>query len=672
VPTPPEDPGDGDDDGPGEDPDEPPDPGENPDDPGPDPDPDPSPDPDPGEEPPSSTDPDDGEGTPTDSVTQETPFSIDKIATPLDFRATKSAMSQDSGMLMADTTAKIHQAGEPVLPCFLVAFPGMEYDPQGNDKDLTAPVPPTSGSGGSGGPAGQMGGPTTSAPTVTPGGSGSSAVDPGDVRVDGRFIEPGPGQGDVVTLVIPGEAAEEHIVNHSYRFWGTNQDPNNPVTRSWTFIALREAVEDPVEWSSGILGGDENLEYAYSKFQYGTDSGGLGDVRRMVRLVKTPSGELPAQVAEQINIGAAFDETGFSQAVIDEVRFATRQNVRSMVNHRSFYAGDRPDFGSQGEMIGANDVDIPLHPYLGYTSDDAEAIGLKTTGGIVRIGDEMIGYARWDSGAQMLIGCERGAFGTEARDHAYASTVTPVNGIGVSRLDEGLSETSNEISLATTDGFPQWDAYVRIGDEILGYTRADGTVLKMPATRNQRESSFDFNEGAVTGSGLYRGRFGTESSAHDIDSLVYHLEHRYHDRAHETADDPTMAYFLVSKEIPGAIWKRISWDDRVRPLNRLRVLIRFEGGPAWDSDKVIRLETEGVPEVDRRKWLYEVTDPNKINLLNVQSDRMECRVFFVFEAAAYDMVTSPASDAWKETPWLQSFRIEYLAPTGVLTTEDLR
>ena len=106
--------------------------------------------------------------------------------------------------------------------------------------------------------------------------------------------------------------------------------------------------------------------------------------------------------------------------------------------------------------------------------------------------------------------------------------------------------------------------------------------------------------------------------------------------------------------------------------NGLRVIVRFEGGPAWDSDRMVRVGTDSIPEADRNRWLYEITDPHKENLLNVQSDRIECRVLFNYEKGAFDPDATTAPDAWKETPWLRAFRIEYVAPASVVTTEDLR
>jgi hypothetical protein len=195
----------------------------------------------------------------------------------------------------------------------------------------------------------------------------------------------------------------------------------------------------------------------------------------------------------------------------------------------------------------------------------------------------------------------------------------------------------------------------------------------MPEGRRLRkDGTFDPYADADAGSGLFRARFGTEGSGHEAGALAYHLDHRFPDFVREKADHPQMAWYTVSRESRGAIWKRVSWDARLRSLTGIRVVVRFEGGPAWDSDRMVRVGTDAIPETGRDRWLYEITDPRKENLLNVQSDRIECRVYFTYEKGAWNPEAGPASDAWKETPWLKAFRIESVAAAGVVTTEDLR
>ena len=98
-------------------------------------------------------------------------------------------------------------------------------------------------------------------------------------------------------------------------------------------------------------------------------------------------------------------------------------------------------------------------------------------------------------------------------------------------------------------------------------------------------------------------------------------------------------------------------------------LIRFSGGPAWDSDKIIHVGTDAVPAEDRRKYLYQITDPKAENLLNVEADRIEVRVGVRFDKGAYDRIAQIAPDSWKETPSIRKVVVEYVSPPQVLTQE---
>jgi hypothetical protein len=740
VPPPPSGDG-GEDDTPGGDPDEPPppsgDPGEG-DGPGGDPD-------DPGDTPPTPEPPDDGGdddgGSPPDTgggdpgsptpggdpatgaggtSTTVVPFNSGNyphfVARFLDFRSTGnqggtetiSSVTQPTEVpvLIGDLNAfngktgqdKTHAAGTQVLPCFLVAFPGMEYDPQGDglavEMDLDEIVrqnevePPQGASGGSaagggpsaGGSGADKGYQAATAAALTFGKTGDS-VEPGSSSLVGPYVQPGPGFGDEVTLVRPDPdgARETHVVNWSYRCsdWTARYDYQDPTAggfrRSWTWVAFKEGTEERWSWNYDRFSGTSAKAQASDLDRYVT--GALGDPRTFVRLVKSPSGEMPSRTSETVHIGADWSGDRFAKAVVDEIRFTSRRSISSgtLVNPRTFRVGQRPAAGTPGRNILPGDATIYVHAFEGYGGGTLPA-GVRTSGGILRIGDELIGYSDYDASNQAFTGCERGALGSEAREHDYGASVSFVQGIGVSRLEEGISETSARIPLADSRGFPIWGGFVRIGEEILGFTRIDpNSVLEMPEGRRLKsDGKFDPYADSNQGAGLFRARYGTAAQAHEQGALVYHLDHRYPDFARDSADHPQLAFYEVSRNVKGALWKRVSWDQRLRTLNGIRVLVRFEGGPAWDSDKVIRLDTDTLPETDRRAYLYEIKDPRKLNLLDVQSDRIDCRVFFTYEKGAWNTDVTPSSDAWKETPWLKAFRIEYAAPSGVLTTEDLR
>jgi hypothetical protein len=621
------------------------------------------------------------------------------IARFLDFRSSETSQATRSSntavvdypVYIADMPARaaVHAPGVEVLPCFLVLMPGIEYDPQANgseifEKDLddmarqNDSAAATSGGGGPSG--GSSGAPAAGFEALTAAAFDLSATgdstDPGDQNMDGRFVEPGPGWNDVVTLVQPGDGAlrEEHTVNHSFRSreytgrYDWRYPANGGFIRNWTFVAFKEPANRQWTWNYDKFSGATAVSQAANLLSY--LKGDLGDRRSFVRLVKSPSGEMPSRTADNVHIGADFEGSRFAKAVIDEVRFASPRTT-ALANRYSFRLGAAPTPGQRATGINPRETTMAVHALGGY-SGGLQPKAIRRAGGILRVDEELIGYAEYDPSSQIFSNCERGAFGTEAKEHAPEATVSVVSGIGVSRLEEALSESSPKVVLADAHGFPQWGGFVRIGTEIIGYNRIDQDVLQIPAGRRLKEDRYGSSGDTDAGVGLFRGRFGTEAAAHDARSLVYHLDTRYSDFVREKADHAQLAYYTVSRESKGAIWKRISWDQKLKPLVGIRTLVRFAGGPAWDSDKVLRLDSDPMPDKDRNRWLYEISDPTKMNLLNVQSDRIECRVFFTYEKGAWNTDISPCSDAWKETPWLQAFRIEYMAPAGVLTTEDLR
>ena len=716
-PPPPGDDGSGEDDGPGGDPDEPPAPPEDPTPPEDDggggapdtpPDTPPTPPDDGGTTPPDdggTTDPDPdvppppspGPGGTTGSGSTIVPFPMDRIARYLDMRSTATTgdpidpTATDAPIYIADFPVRsLHSAGAQVLPVFLAAFPGTEYDPQGNgaydpqsglddilNVPLGTPSTGTSGTGTSGGSTAGGGGSTAGSPAGSTGGSGATAsatenlwkpgdtgdgAEPGSSNVDGRFIEPGPGEDDIVTVVQGGTEGEKEtqVINWSFRQYGWNRA--GTVQKNWTFVAFKQPVGRTFERNSRSF--DEADVNAYLQ-------GLLGDRRSFTRLVKSPSGELPVRVAANIHVGADYNGGNFAPAVVDEVQFTSPRSAAAMATRSTWFTGSFAAPAAPGKGVTAGDVNIGLHAAAAFQVQ-TWAAGLHSTGGLVRIGDELVGYSSFDESTQTLLNCERGALGTEARDHSYGAPIVPVLGVGATRLEEGLGETSPDVSLASAQGFPLWGGFVRIGNEVLGYTRVDGNVLKMPRAVSRSEDTWTTPGGSDASKGLLRARFGTEAAAHEAQAMVYLLPHRFADLAAESADNPQLAWYTVSRRVQGAVWKRVSWDERLRELNGIRVLVRFEGGPDWDTTKIVRLGTDPVPDTGRTGYLYEVRSPRDLNLINVQSDSIECRVFFTYEAGAFDMNAASAPDAWKETPWLQAFRIEYAAPSGVVTTEDLR
>jgi hypothetical protein len=214
--------------------------------------------------------------------------------------------------------------------------------------------------------------------------------------------------------------------------------------------------------------------------------------------------------------------------------------------------------------------------------------------------------------------------------------------------------------------------WVRIGDEVLGYTSTKDTVLLMPKAMKPATAE----EEAATGPGLLRGRFGTRPDSHDMDAPVFLFPARFPDRYLERAVHPDTSSILFAREIPGALYKRISFDDYVPAFTRVHVFVRFDGTPDWDSDRIYDVSSDRVKGGDRddferspKRYLFEIKKPHGENRLMVQADRIEVRIQFEYTRGAFDDTATPPPDSFKRSPWLQALRIEYAAPTCVHYSE---
>lgn len=475
-----------------------------------------------------------------------------------------------------------------------------------------------------------------------------------------------PGFNDLITLRDADFRTEQFRAQWGYRGWVA---PTQPLTQTWR----RERPQD------GFL-----LDLR----QY--------DSRAFVRALKFPSGELPdaelTSTSERATIGGTDD--GFiplAPATIDEVVFWEQQRPGS---DRPSYAllGEVPE-ASTGTGVGGGAVQPPefdgideeaseIVVHMPYFDSGAQALfseGLPIDdrlfaedGGCIVINDELIYYEEFDPQTGEFLGCQRGVMGTQPQPHSFGSRVAPIHAFPFSRLVSDADETSAEFQLQDARDFPD-DGYLRIADqgEIVGYTELQGNSLSGPLGRIDPTTERDESDrDARVGGALFRGRYGTEPVAYRAGDLVMGMPFRHYDRFAERADHPEQAYVQLSWRKEGAIWKRITWDEQPIENADVLALVRFSGGPAWDtSDRIIRVGQEPMPNDDRRKYIYEIADPKAENLLNIEADRVEVRIHVRFAQGAYDRFADVAPNAWKETPWIKKVVVEYVAPPTVLSQE---
>ncbi|MEN8151230.1 MAG: hypothetical protein ABFS86_15550, partial [Planctomycetota bacterium] len=318
--------------------------------------------------------------------------------------------------------------------------------------------------------------------------------------------------------------------------------------------------------------------------------------------------------------------------------------------------------------------------------------GLDEDGGILRINDEIIAYEELDTGTGRLSGVRRGIHGSPADYHSFYELVGPVEAIHMAVLENAITSTSAEIQMNKSDLFPKDGGYVMIDDEIIGYTEVQGTTLVMPTDLNanseevdnpflRRKPGEEDEEDSDAGGGIFRGRFGTAATEHPANSIVYFFPARHPDRYRERSVDPETSAIIVTKRVDGAIWKRISWDEKLIEYTDIKVLARFDGTPAWDSDNIYSVDEQMVVsgnaedfQKNPKSFLFLVESPHAENRLGpklgIQADRIELRFGFQFLEGAFSNVDEERPDSWKDTPWVKSVRVEYVAPVTVHYTES--
>jgi hypothetical protein len=470
-----------------------------------------------------------------------------------------------------------------------------------------------------------------------------------------------PGYDDVVTIANNEGAIQETRLQHgsisvAYRVSSGDQVAKAPVVQSW--VAMTSFVKGRIERTENGLG--SLVE-------------GTADTRDLPRLLKFPSGELPDALGDTVYFGGRYDGSTYSPGILDEMW--SRRNV----NFRLFFLGDGDslaDADSERPDVLESETALKIHmwPTSGNT-DGLPLTGLPEDGGVLRIGDELIAYQELDTSTGELEGVERGVLGTEAKLHSFGARVSEAMNIPVATLAGGVTASASEIPINKMFDFPRTTGYVKIDEEIIGYTSTSGNTLIMP--QGLLEEQADGTPGV--GSGIFRSRFGTLASDHADGAFVYQMPSRFPDRYQERSADPQVASIILRKRVDGAIWKRISWDEHQVPLTVVKVFARFDGTPNWDSSNIYSVQDQMVASgrqeefnADPKSFLFRIDRPYDLNRLNIQADVVEIRILYQYEAGAYDVNVAPPANSWKDTPWLKAVRAEYIAPVTIHYSEEVR
>jgi hypothetical protein len=237
-------------------------------------------------------------------------------------------------------------------------------------------------------------------------------------------------------------------------------------------------------------------------------------------------------------------------------------------------------------------------------------------------------------------------------------------GIYVAILSNGLDDSNNVISALGLDRFPT-RGVVRVEHpeqdfaELVLYTYNDGTALKMPI--------------ADIGGGLFRARYGTAARAADSGTPVFWQPVRTWDQFAEFSDDPNLSFYYMSSQLTDAFIKRIYWDEGTVPQHvNVEVLARLNEAADWNAqpDRILYLSVDGsttpqgkdasrLQKDNPLKFLRLMQMPEADNLINLQAEKVECRLFVIYESGAYQW-NNPSALGWKFSPKINAFHIEYM------------
>jgi len=207
-----------------------------------------------------------------------------------------------------------------------------------------------------------------------------------------------------------------------------------------------------------------------------------------------------------------------------------------------------------------------------------------------------------------------------------------------------MSDTGMSVSVADTRDAPR-EGYFQVSrqdskGEIVPYSRVE---------RNWFRRYLDINE-----RGCFRQAFGSPRTNFADGDFAVFLPVRYWDLYEANVDSLQGVIFQTSHEIKDAYWRRITWEEEDVQGRDIKILLRFNGSPDWSS-----------APVNEPGGLYIFDDPQDDNLLKLQADLVEIRVYFTYQKDAY------RTSVWKSTPVLRSIEMEYTQPPVVHMSEVL-
>jgi hypothetical protein len=390
-------------------------------------------------------------------------------------------------------------------------------------------------------------------------------------------------------------------------------------------------------WPFQLIGLRDDVKSLYQGPAQGTV---LEDSRMYDRIVKFPSGELPAAFCAEPSIGAGVGGDQPIQGIVDEVEVIAHIAQDLVLE----------------EIMDANAQQLTTNPLYYNNSIGAVWAGRDLSanypenGGLIQVDDEVMAYSARANGVFTIAQNGRGLLNTEARGHDRGARVKFLTHRACAILTGGVGGTEAVIPVQDVSPMPIAGTLL-MGQELLHYTwsRNSANTLEMPNWYPPNEDG-TIETGTSSARGLFRGRYGTQSQGAGSGEVVISWPFRYWDRYAEFSDDPELAYSqLTTNEAPVFFrdlrWREETTDSRVQVVCR----VRTDSLAPWTA------EASAFPGL----WEF-VGKPadGAAHKLNRGASRLEIRFQTVYQPGCVDLQAF-TQHGWKTSARVEDVRIQY-------------
>ena len=436
---------------------------------------------------------------------------------------------------------------------------------------------------------------------------------------------------------------------------GTGSDGDNrPVVEwhsvNWTARRYGQdrtdvAPEEPLGlYPFQLVGFKERVGAAL--FQGPTSREDFVDTRFADRLIKFPSGELPAAFAEVARFGGSLQGDGRDlNGRIDEV---------VVLQHRAAdLILDQPMAETDTQFVVRTDLLLTGFGPIVVGGDVTERY--PGTGGLLSIDGEILAFTEHSGGTFTIAPNGRGLLHTIERAHDEGARVRFLTHVPAAILTDGVTDRSDRLQVESLGLLPRFGGTLLLGrTELLHYTwtRANN-VLEMPRY-------FDQERGGSQGRGLFRGRFGTLARSAGAGEVVIGFPFRYWDRYQVGAEDPELAYFQVTHDAAAPVlFSEFGWQEQAAyPEVDLQAVVRVDGAGSFagTGDEGAELRFTAGDDRDRPWQLFQ------------QGSLFEARFSTVYQSGAFDAAQFLGL-GWKTAPLVSAVLVGYEGEARILEEE---